>query len=53
MNNKTLYTDDVSSLDNLESLVEQWHNSKSIITLREFLGMTEKEYNNWLLPPEA
>ena len=36
-------------VSNLDLYVEKWHKSKSKKSLREYLGMTILEYNNWLL----
>ncbi len=36
--------------DQVDAFVEKWHNapaSKDTLTLREFLGMTEREYEDW------
>jgi hypothetical protein len=36
-------------LNDIEQLVEQWHRSESKITLREYLGMSEQEYQDFML----
>lgn len=34
--------------DNLEDLVDKWHDSENKMSLHEFLGMTELEYAVWV-----
>lgn len=42
-------------ISDIDRYVSQWHNEKNIsnTSLKEFLGMTEKEYNAWLLNPSV
>ncbi len=35
--------------EEIDDWVEQWHQSDSELPLAEYLGMTEEEYNAWLL----
>lgn len=37
----------------IDDYVDQWHEMEGEGTLREFLGMSEKEYQLWLRIPEA
>ena len=39
-----------TTLDQVDAFVEKWHNGsapKDTLTLREYLGMTEQEYEDW------
>jgi hypothetical protein len=36
----------------LDNRVEEWHNSDSKLTLQEFLGLTNEEYQAFLLGDE-
>ena len=33
----------------VDEFVKTWHSSQSDVSLREFVGMTEREYNAWML----
>lgn len=35
--------------EEIDDWVERWHQSDSELTLAQFLGMTDEEYNAWLL----
>ena len=35
--------------EEIDDWVEQWHQSDSELSLAEYLGMTEEEYNAWLI----
>jgi len=37
----------VSSSD-IDNFIDIWHESNSELTLHEFLGMTEREYKQWV-----
>ena len=43
--------DDVRS-DDIDDFVKEWHESKSELSIHEFLGMTEDEYKLWVEQPE-
>lgn len=32
----------------IDDLIEQWHESDSPLSLAEYLGMTEEQYNRWV-----
>ena len=34
--------------EEIDNWVEQWHQSDSELSLAEYIGMTEEEYNAWL-----
>lgn len=38
--------------DNIDELVDYWHTHDTGVTLREFLGMTPSEYENWAKGPD-
>jgi hypothetical protein len=37
--------------DNLDALIDQWHESDTGTTLAQHLGMTDEEYDKWLEQP--
>lgn len=37
-----------NELEDLDNYVEYWHTNENLTTLREFLGMTQYEYDEWL-----
>ena len=38
-------------LDDIETYIEDWHNSDEDVEIYEFLGMTEDEYMSWIEEP--
>lgn len=36
----------------VDDYIEQWHNSDEDISLSEYLGMTQAEYNVFMLDPD-
>ena len=41
-------TSGAAERDKLDERVEYWHTHHTGVTLREFLGMTPKEYEKWM-----
>lgn len=39
--------------DRIDDLVAKWHEGGSGVSLAEFLGMSQDQYNFWLKEPEA
>lgn len=39
--------------DEIDDFVDAWHDSSSKETLAEFLGMTDDEYEAWVLNPDV
>jgi hypothetical protein len=39
--------------EEIDDLVDEWHGSETKMSLHEFLGMTEEEYNRWILDPKS
>lgn len=40
-------------LDEVDDFVDRWHTNPAGLTLREFLGMTDSEYELWLNDPDT
>ncbi|WP_404386458.1 hypothetical protein [Caenispirillum salinarum] len=40
------------SVSAIDDFVDAWHDSDSPLTLREYLGLTEAEYETWLKTPD-
>jgi len=38
-----------TSIDDIDDYIEEWHNGDSTLELHEYLGLTEIQYNFWLL----
>lgn len=36
------------TLDEVDDAVDEWHNGKSNVSLREYLGWTHEEYVAWV-----
>lgn len=34
--------------DNIDDLLEEWHNSNSQLSIIEYLGLTFKQYGHWV-----
>ncbi|MBQ6986272.1 MAG: hypothetical protein IJR48_02495 [Oscillibacter sp.] len=46
--NQVPFTNPVRTAQDLEARVEYWHTHETNNTLREFLGISRKEYEVWL-----
>ena len=43
-----LYSSGEVSLEEIDDFIDEWHKSVQEMELHEFLGMSQKEYINWI-----
>ena len=40
------------SNDELDKIIHEWHDGKSVVSLHEYLGVSEEDYGKWVQDSE-